>query len=412
MISSPLGSLDLKSMTNKSSKPSSKEEAASFENEMIESEKRMKKKTKIDGREAAPQAQNQRADNSPKPKTEQSHSKTQKSSSIATKSATQAPGIKAQSPMSQGTSDTAATPTEASEALQVVSDMVNELQAATQMATAETTSLTPAMALQNSQGISLEGFEAVQPQMMIESTEGDGETVQKMMGQIEAMVQGVAGTSENTTSDMSSENSEQNASGLDLMSDFSAVQNPDSKATAASNQVFATVLENKTQNLDSVKQNNVENLVTQASAILKDGGGEMKLQLRPEGLGTVDLRVGLQNGQVSIEIMTQDQNVKKMFEDSIFDIRGALETQNLKIDTFHVGVSENFDQSLAQQNASQFAEREFARDFMGQFREDRQSLRNQGLDSMLTNKTSLNKPEGLSPATSGKNINGRLNIIA
>ncbi len=80
MIASPLGSLDPKAMPSKSSKPTSKEEASSFENEMVASEKRMKKKTKVDGREAAGQShtQNQRADNNSKPKAEQSAPRSQK----------------------------------------------------------------------------------------------------------------------------------------------------------------------------------------------------------------------------------------------------------------------------------------------------------------------------------------------
>lgn len=411
MIASPLGSLDIKAMASKNSKPTSKEEASSFENEMVESEKRMKKKTKVDGREVTGQssAQNQRADNSSKSKSEPATPKSSKSPSVTQQK--NSISEKSQSPMTTPAA-TPMAPTEASETLLAASDMLGELQAATQALTTESPAMSPIVATQSQEGLSLEGFQAVQPQLMVESAESEESSVQKVMQQIESLTQGVAVATDKAPADMSSENSEQNPSGFEMSSDFSAVQNLGTKEAATSNQVFATVLENKSQNLETVKQSNVENLVTQASAILKDGGGEMKLQLRPEGLGTVDLRVGLQNGQVSIEIMTQDQNIKKMFEDSLFDIRGALENQNLKIDTFHVGVSENFDQSLTQQNMSQFAEREFARDFMGQFREDRQALRNQGLDSMITNRTTANRPEGLSPASSSKNINGRLNIIA
>lgn len=391
MISANVGSTDIKSLTNKNSKAASRDEDSSFQNEMIESEKKMKKKTKVDGRENV---------GASSPNVSRPH---------VTKNKDEAPGAQgpatAQGEMPKQETKAAVSSTEAS------SDTISALMAEQMMGVEGQQALLAETA--NKGSIDLKGLQLVQPQPLLMGVGGESEISPEFMQQLEGVTSAMPVQSEKSTADLLSQNSEQGFSNLDMSSDLAAVQNMANKESAATNQLFANVLDTKMTNTDQVKKENIENLVTQASAILKDGGGEMKMQLRPEGMGTVDLKVGLQNGQVSVEIIAQDQNIKKMFEDSVFDIRSALETQNLKVDTFRVGVSEHFDQSLSQQNANQFAEREFARNFMGQFRDDRQSLRNQGMDSMINNNSPFSsKPEGLSPAASAKNINGRLNIIA
>jgi len=53
MKSTAVHSLDLGAWERKAAKPSSKEDKSAFENEMMESEKRMRKKSRVDGREAS-----------------------------------------------------------------------------------------------------------------------------------------------------------------------------------------------------------------------------------------------------------------------------------------------------------------------------------------------------------------------
>ncbi len=414
MISANVGPTDIKSLTNKSSKATSRDEDSSFQNEMIESEKKMKKKTKVDGREnMGASAQNTAHSHSPKNKEEAapSRAKSGKSASVSTPTQnSKEPKAPTAQSASQGeaakqvtTNAVASTEASAEAMAGLLAEQMSGLEGQ-QAVLAETAT---------KGGIDLKGLQLVQPQPLLMGVGGESEISPEFMQQLENVTSTMPVQSEKSTADLLSQNPEQGFTNLDMSSDLAAVQNMAGKESAATNQIFANVLDTKMSNTDQVKKENIENLVTQASAILKDGGGEMKMQLRPEGMGTVDLKVGLQNGQVSVEIITQDQNIKKMFEDSVFDIRTALETQNLKVDTFRVGVSEHFDQSLAQQNANQFTEREFARNFMGQFRDDRQSLRNQGMDSMIENKSPFSsKPEGLSPAAATKNGNGRLNIIA
>ncbi|MBY0385188.1 flagellar hook-length control protein FliK [bacterium] len=404
MISNQVGALDIKSLAKKSNKSSSKEDKADFQNEMIKTEK--KKKTKLDGREAVGV--------STAHPSKSTLNKTEEAASAKSKKVTQesSPATKGIQPQALST-QLQQTQSEAVLTQQPVDagDLLNLQISASPELTLEEANLLSKM---GSGGFDLQGMQMVKPQVMTtEQAIGELSTETAPSPSLEGALTAIAPKSEKATADLLSQNPEHGSTGFEMTSDLGILQNFSHKEAANLNQAFSNILESKVQGTESLRQANVENLVSQASAIIKDGGGEMTLKLTPEGMGTVDLKVGLQNGQISVEIMTQDQNVKKMFEDSIFDMRGALESQNLKVDTFHVGVSEHFDQSMGQQAASQFAEREFARDFMGQFRDARQSLRQQGIDSFLDNRPGMNsRPEGLSPASSAKNINGRLNIIA
>lgn len=399
MISSQVGALDIRSLDKKSSKPSSKEDKADFQNEMIKTEK--KKKAKIDGREAiGTTANNQSRPTSPK---------TEEAASAKPKNVK---NVKNESlvPMKVVPQQIQSSPE--------ISAQVTEVDALTNLQT----NIAPELTLEDASilskteaggGIDLKGMQLVKSQQI--TTEPNFmESSTEILPQLESAFAASAVKPEKGVMEFLSQNSEQGSTGFESTTDLGALQGFSNKEAANLQQVFSNILENKVQGTEQLRQANVENLVSKATAIIKDGGGEMKLQLTPEGMGTIDLKVGMQNGQISVEIITQDQSVKKMFEDSILDMRGALENQNLKVDTFRVGVSEHFDQSMGQQAASQFAEREFARDFMGQFRDARQSLRQQGIDSFLDNRPGFNnsKPEGLSPANSVKNLNGRLNIIA
>jgi flagellar hook-length control protein FliK len=389
--------IEIKPLDTKKVSKKSKNEGNSFKNEMLENEKRMKKKS-IDGREAVGTSQNNKSD---APKTKQAEapaSKNRNENKMPAQAQSAGPTVATPTP-------TATAPVAKEMSAEANLEIMGELQAKGLDTTA----------LKNNDGkFSIAGMQQVQPQLLQTAAVVSEPTIEAAPT-TESLLPAIAVNPEQKSSDLLSQDFNQDLSGFNTGSELSsAAQNTLIKENAPNQQAFAAVLDSKLQTPDQVRENNVENIISQARTILKDGGGEMTLKLTPEGMGTVDLKVVSENGQVSVEIMTQDQNVKKMFEDSVFDIRGALESQNLKIDTFKVGVSEHFDQPPGQQNpAQQFAEREFARDFMGQFRNERQGLRQQGIDSILDSRSPMNsRPEGLSPAASVKNTNGRLNIIA
>lgn len=169
---------------------------------------------------------------------------------------------------------------------------------------------------------------------------------------------------------------------------------------------------------ESVQQANVDNIIQHARSVVKDGGGEMQIQLTPDGLGTVDLRVDVKNGQVNVEILADNKMTKTMFESGLNDIKGALEAQNLRVETVKVDISGDMQKHFSESQLDMM-DREFARGFLGQFRDDRAFFRNQILSDRLEGVPSDSKgPEGISPAYQRLNSNNtvqgqrRLNIFA
>ncbi len=262
---------------------------------------------------------------------------------------------------------------------------------------------------------SLEGFQAVTPEavnidMSAPKTEEAAlEALKNMVSSVETK----SNTGESASKDLlSQQNKEESLGSLNLGTD--ALQALHGNKESAQTNFAAVLKAQDTQGVDNLKQANVDNIVSQARTILRDGGGEMQVVLTPEGMGTVDLKVGVDKGQVSVEIVTQDKDVKKLFDDSMMDIRQSLEGQNLKVDTVKVSVSENFDnQQQMSQGQFEMMERDFAREFLGQFRDERQGFRTQNMaDRLGQNPMQPNQPEGLKPANRPTINNGRLNVVA
>lgn len=174
---------------------------------------------------------------------------------------------------------------------------------------------------------------------------------------------------------------------------------------------FSKILDSQMTDKSSVSsQENVNALVSNVRSVIKEGGGEMVMKLTPEGMGTIDLKVGVDSGVVSVQMTADNLDAKNIIENSMSDIRLALEGQNIKVDMLKVDISDTFKDLQNQQN---MMDQQFARNFMGQFREDRQSFRQQSLGMDLEKfPTTANGPQGLQPAQARSVNPGRLNVVA
>lgn len=98
---------------------------------------------------------------------------------------------------------------------------------------------------------------------------------------------------------------------------------------------------------DNQKAENLQKLLGESSYLVKNGGGEMKVKLHPEGLGAVDLKVMMQDGRVQLEMVTDSKEAKNLLDSQIADLKLGLAAQKLSIDHIkidHVN-SANTDQS-------------------------------------------------------------------
>ncbi len=132
-----------------------------------------------------------------------------------------------------------------------------------------------------------------------------------------------------------------------------------------------------------LRANNIERLSTAAESLAARGGGEVKVVLAPEGLGSIQLKVSVIEGRVQVEMKAENQNSQKALESGLADLRNSLASHNLTVDSVKVDVGQDYSQRDREQSQA-FSQsqpdlgRDQARQFMNQFREQnafqRQSL--------------------------------------
>ncbi|MGE3759085.1 MAG: flagellar hook-length control protein FliK, partial [Pseudobdellovibrionaceae bacterium] len=172
---------------------------------------------------------------------------------------------------------------------------------------------------------------------------------------------------------------------------------------------------------------NVQALMNRAQILIRDGGGEMKVTMTPEGMGTVDLKVVVENGKVNVEMLADSPHAKKLIESASNDLKSHLIESKLDVGAIKVDLasrsSTNLDNSSGQQQQKQMDSqpdhrgREQAQQFFNQFREGNLSQRG-GMTEMPDFRSySPRKSVALEPAkrpdpTARKNEGGRISLVA
>lgn len=117
----------------------------------------------------------------------------------------------------------------------------------------------------------------------------------------------------------------------------------------------------------------VPDLVQQAHVMVRDGGGDLKVTLHPEGLGEVAMRVSVNDGKVSVQMITESDEAKKLIERQIGDLKSGLAQNHLQVDSIKVDTATNLGKQLEQQYHE--AQRQQAQMNLEQFRQDQQGWR-------------------------------------
>ena len=94
----------------------------------------------------------------------------------------------------------------------------------------------------------------------------------------------------------------------------------------------------------------VKQLMNQAQYLIKNGGGEMKVQMTPEGMGTVHLKVMLENGKVNLQMSADTQEAKKTIESSLAELKTSLAAHKLSVENVKVDVVNSASADTATQN--------------------------------------------------------------
>jgi len=85
-----------------------------------------------------------------------------------------------------------------------------------------------------------------------------------------------------------------------------------------------------------------DQIVQRAVLQVKNEQSEIKIDLKPEFLGNVRMRIVTENQQVSVRILTEAPAVRDMIETGLQQLRSELQSQGLQVDRLEVSVSEDY----------------------------------------------------------------------
>lgn len=171
-------------------------------------------------------------------------------------------------------------------------------------------------------------------------------------------------------------------------------------------------------NLQPSETNVAENsreIINQAKLLMNRGGGEMKVVLTPEGMGEVNLKVAMKNGQVNVEMIADTKEAKSLIEKGIGDLKSTLVSQKLNVEDIKVDVNSDLAKDLTQEQNQ--AEKQFQQKFLQDFQQRNKNFRNTMLDINdfgSRKATDENQVQSLleQSAKPKKAAKGRLNLVA
>jgi len=85
-------------------------------------------------------------------------------------------------------------------------------------------------------------------------------------------------------------------------------------------------------------KNLIDQLVQKAELTVKANSSEMKIQLEPESLGKITIKIALEDGLLTARFTTDNHQVKHILENNLSSLRQSLEAQGIKVEKTEVNV--------------------------------------------------------------------------
>lgn len=156
-----------------------------------------------------------------------------------------------------------------------------------------------------------------------------------------------AGIQPEATRSFKSRLSEDLGKTLSVMGSHAGI-NKDSEAPISSSiQVSGNVVSGA-MSKERLSSESLSTLTTNIRGLSGQGGGEIRMRLKPENLGELNIRVSTLGNQVELNIQSSDDRTKKIIEESIGYLKESMSSQNLNL--------ASVDFSVASSQFSQFAE--------------------------------------------------------
>jgi flagellar hook-length control protein FliK len=101
-------------------------------------------------------------------------------------------------------------------------------------------------------------------------------------------------------------------------------------------------------------RNLIDQLAERIQIQVREGKGEIRIQLKPDNLGRMEIRAETTSSGVMARITTESGSVKSFLENNMHLLHQTLQDQGLKVDRIHVVVQDGFESSALSGHAKQF----------------------------------------------------------
>ncbi len=129
---------------------------------------------------------------------------------------------------------------------------------------------------------------------------------------------------------------------LELLN-FSELMDPDLMVEKAPDQLIARITQAANSAASPLQEELAETVMPQVirnlATLVREGGAEMRLQLKPADLGEIELRVRTAEGVVRGEMMVQHPEIKQLLEGQVDRLKSELAAQGLVLEGFDVNVN-------------------------------------------------------------------------
>ncbi|MBC7371523.1 MAG: flagellar hook-length control protein FliK [Bdellovibrionaceae bacterium] len=117
---------------------------------------------------------------------------------------------------------------------------------------------------------------------------------------------------------------------------------------------------------------NVRQIMNQAQYLIKKGGGEMKVQMSPEGMGNIHMKVMVENGKVNVQMSAETSEAKKALEEGLSGLKNSLAAHKLSMDHVKIDVvnSTNTENNTQSQMNQDQGGRDQTKQFWNKFSEN------------------------------------------
>lgn len=187
---------------------------------------------------------------------------------------------------------------------------------------------------------------------------------------------------------------------LDTLSNAFTLANEDGYGKNINSQITKNATSPNVIASPQERTENLSKITNAAESLAGKGGGEMKVILTPEGMGTIQLKVKMQDGKLQVEMKAENRDSQRLIESSLNELKQSLSAHRLSVDSVKVDVGGDFTRQESAQSFSQpqfDMGREQAGQFMNFFREGNLSQRQTMFDTPGFKTYRSQKEEPLAP---------------